>query len=81
MPEEELSARVEEVERRLSRVEKQVFAFQVVAAKKLNEALEAIKEYEKIRDEKLKEALERMMRGMEEIRGFFDLITNPPKGN
>lgn len=81
MPDEDLSARMAEIEKRFAKLEKQIFNFQVNAATKLTEALTVIKEFERAREAKVKEALEAMSKDVAEIRKHFTAMAEPPVTN
>lgn len=78
MPDDEISAKVAELERRMTRLEREVFSFQMGAAKKLTEALAIIQGHEKARDVQVQETLVKMTEELAEIKKRLGQVVGPP---
>jgi phage-related protein len=66
--EDDLSARVAELEKKMARLQRDVFSFQVTVARKLTEALTFIQKTQEARDAKVSDALRKVVEELTEIR-------------
>jgi hypothetical protein len=73
-----LSNRIDAIEKRLTRVEKDLEAFQSTVVKKLTEAMSLIQKHQRMRDARVNQQLQKIVDELTSIREKLSVQQTPP---